>query len=142
MPIEIVGLKELRRELKAVPEASVRELNLALKDASVQVAARTRELIPKKSGAMAGTVKAFSNASGAGVRVSHPGANVQEFATDYSRRSRSGNGRVAVHLVNVQSKGESGGRFAHRAVDELAPVLIEETFQKILDVVRMHGWMA
>jgi hypothetical protein len=140
VPIEIVGLKDLRKELRAVPDASVRELNTALDAAAKAVTARTVALMPKKSGAMAGTAKAFKNASGAGVKVTHPGANVQEFATTYRRQGKKGPNTV--HLVNVQPKGDSGGRFAHKAVDELAPVIIDETFNKILDVVRMHGWFA
>jgi len=164
MPIYVTGLKELRKELKAVPDASVRELNAALKGIAVKVTARARELTPVKSGKMAASAKPFVSAKGAGVRYSHPGASVQEFATDYLRAapgradgkghratkkhinlggmSASAGGMVPVHMVNVTAKGDGGGRFAHKAVDELGPVLIEETFEKILEVVRCHGWLA
>jgi hypothetical protein len=161
MPIRIEGLKELRAELRNAALASPREVTVALGEGAQEVAARARELAPKRSGQMASTGKAFSSPTRAGVRFSHPGAGVQEFATTYHRQppghggvearaSRrhirrghmSSGGMVEVHMVNVAAVGPSGGRFAYKAVDELGPLLIESTFERITEILKCHGWFA
>jgi hypothetical protein len=165
MPIEIVGLKELRAELKAAALASPREVTAALREGADQVAARARDLAPKgtgeTAGQMASTGKAYSTTVSAGVKFRHPGAGVQEFATTYYRQSpgsggtqaratkshiRKGHisakegGLVEVHMVNVSAPGPSGGRFAYKAVDELAPALMESTFARLSEILECHGW--
>ena len=110
---------------------------------------------------MASTGKAYSTTVSAGVKFRHPGAGVQEFATTYYRQppgsggtqsralkrhirlghtSAKSSGLVEVHMVNVSAPGPSGGRFAWKAVDELAPELMESTFERLLEILKLHGW--
>jgi hypothetical protein len=161
MPIVVTGLKELRAELAALPGATDAEITTALKGGAVKLAARAKQLAPKKTGKLAASGTAFATPLSAGVKFTHPGSNVQEFATDYLRQppGKGGtaarrlkrhvakgdvkvadSGLVPVHMVNVQPKGMSGGRFAYKARDELAPVLMESTWEGLVEILRCHGW--
>src|SRR5580704_6548532 len=109
MPIVITGLKELRAELKAAELATPREVNAALKVGADEVAALARTFAPKKTGKMASSLRSFSTARSAGVRSSHPGAGVQEFATTY-RRQPAGHGGVEARAAKRHSRrGEMSG---------------------------------
>jgi hypothetical protein len=136
MPIEISGLKELRAELKALDRAVPRELNAALKEGAKVVTARAVQLAPQgKTGNLKGSGRPFSNASGAGVRFSVPYAGVQEFATSWQRRSRAGKPET----VHYRKDGPPP-RFAYKAINELGDGLVADTFDRILGVLRCHGW--
>lgn len=161
MPITIEGLKELRAELRSAEMASPRELTVALKEGADSVTARAKELVPKRSGKMASSLRSFSSATSAGVQSSHPGAGVQEFATTYYRQaagrggvqdraakrhirkgemSASEGGMQEVTLVNVSAPGPSGGRFAYKAIDDIGEALIDSTFDRITAILTAHGW--
>jgi hypothetical protein len=163
MPVVIAGLKELRAALRDAELAAPKEVTAALKIGAAEVTARARELAPKKSGKMAASLRPFATQRSAGVRSNHPGAGVQDWATTYYRHAKgsagvghadralkrhialghvsaSDAGMQKVTLVNVSSKGPSGDRFAYKAIDELGPKLVEETFDRIVEILKCHGW--
>ena len=137
MPIVIYGLKELRAELKEVSKAAPREINAALKEGAKTITARAVQLAPVKTGAMRGTAKPFSTARAAGVRFTSPYASVHEFATVWHRRARGG---IALEEQVRYVKGLAPPRFAFRAVEELADGLVDVTFDRLVQVLRGHGW--
>jgi hypothetical protein len=146
VPVVITGLKELRRDLAAAYPEAKRAVSVALKVGADAVTARARELAPKgdhgnrKTPPMASTLKAFSNTRGAGVKTSHPGAGVQNYATTYSRRTPGGSGTSTVTLVNVSPFGANKDRFMYKAIEELGEGLVDDCFEEIVDVLRLTGW--
>lgn len=158
MPIEIEGLKDLQAALRAAADASPREISKALRDGARKVTVKSRGYTPVgKTGALAADGRAFSTQNAAGVRYTLPYAGVQEFGNVYLRRNRGGGqGSLSVKAKQAGRAGKSAPsgynlttankqhaaipRFAWRAVNELAPKLVEETFVAITDVLKCHGW--
>ncbi len=147
MPVVISGLKELRAALRKAQLASPRVVTAALKVGAQEVTARSKELVPKSADhkgdgpTIVSTLKAFSNARGAGVKTNHPGAGVQNFATVYKRRNPStGEKSETVHLVNVSAFGANKDRFLYKAVEEIGPDLAETTFEKLVEILKCNGW--
>lgn len=163
----IEGLPQLRAQLRAVADASIKEISTAAKPAAEQVTARAVALIPKKTGAMAGTAKPISTSTSFGVRFSHVGAPVQEFADhvwlrrarqsqDASPAQRESRARSVTRGQKNYAKhgGSVGGadpvdytnlpatpRFATRAIQELGDKLSESVvWPRIIDVLKAHGW--
>jgi hypothetical protein len=146
MPVVITGLAELRAALRRAELASPRVVTAALKVGAQEVTARSRELVPKgnhegrSTPTMVSTLKAFSNAKGAGVKTNHPGAGVQNFATTYSRKGPNGGPEQEVTLVNVSAFGANKDRFLYKAVEEVGPELAEKTFDDLVEVLKCQGW--
>lgn len=163
----IEGLADLRKQLRSVPTASVKEIGIAAKPAAQQVTAQAVGYAPKKSGALAATGKATSGGTSFGVRFTHPGAGVQEFADhvylrrarmsqDASPEQREKRARNVTRGAKTYFKhgGSVGGadpvdfthlaptpRFALKAVTELGPQLAETlVWPAIIDVLKAHGW--
>lgn len=134
---EIVGLKELLAELRAAENASPREVTKALKPAAAQLTARAQAKLNAKGGTgkMAASARPFSTQRAAGVRFSHPGAGVEEFATQYKRRNKGG----TVSVITIR-KGGSPPRFLYKAIDELGPKLIDGILDLLIEIWKCHGW--
>jgi hypothetical protein len=159
MPIEIRGLRELRAELKALETKAPREVTAALRVGAVQVAARANELAPRgRTGRLAADGRPYATMRSAGVRYTLIYAPVQEFAVDWLRRNRGGTaksgsvsrGEKGAHFGRGATvagtnevhytKNGSPPRFAFKAVEQLGPRLIDETFERLVGILRAHGW--
>ncbi|MDQ1426638.1 MAG: hypothetical protein QOK39_114 [Acidimicrobiaceae bacterium] len=133
---QIIGLAELRRELRATPDASVREVTRAIKGGAAKLTARAVGYVPAGgTGEMAATGRAFATAKRGGVKFTHPGAGVEEFATHYTRRGRDG----GQHGVTI-TKGPTPPRFAYRALNELSDALVTDAFEALVEILKLHGW--
>lgn len=154
MPMRVEGLDQLRAALRAAPDASAREVRKALRGGAVKVTARARQNAPKKSGRLAGSLRPFATQRSAGVRSTLIYAGVQEFAVDWVRSNpRRGHAATRGEKLVGRAGGRSGGtntvhynalpatpRFATKAVEDLAPELMEETFDQLVAILHLHGW--
>ena len=70
--VEVVGLDDLRRELRGLEADARRELRQVNKEAAEVVAEETRRLAPKRSGKLRDSVRAFAGQKEAGVKVGTP----------------------------------------------------------------------
>lgn len=153
MPIEVHGLADLKASLKETDGASVKEISAALKEGAVKVTAAAKGHIHSVSGELAADARPYSTVKSAGVRFTLVYAPVVEFAGTWHRRPKghgegSGagpKGRADRKILQATGTGEvhhtgATPRFAFRAVDELAPGFMVETFDRLCDVARAHGW--
>jgi hypothetical protein len=136
MPVRISGLRELRAELRAAADATPRELTAALREGAKTVTERSNQLAPEKNGALKADGRPFATATRAGVRYRLPYAGVQEYAVTWTRRNRSGKGTNEVRYTKLGPPP----RFAHRAVEQEGPLLVEATFERLVAILRCHGW--
>lgn len=67
--IQIAGLAALRGQIRAVDPALVIHIKEINKEAAEDVADRARAMVPKRTGALAGTIRASGIAKGAVVRA-------------------------------------------------------------------------
>lgn len=70
--VHVLGLDELRRDLRAVDRGATKAVNAGLRGAMVPVAARAATLAPRRSGKLARSLRPFATARGAGVRSRLP----------------------------------------------------------------------
>lgn len=79
-PVQFDGLKELRRDLRAMSaKLEGRELTIALRAGAQEVATAASPLAPRRSGRLAASYRAGAAGSNAYVRSRLPYAAVQEF---------------------------------------------------------------
>ena len=160
MPVTIVGIKELRAEMKAASDAVPAEVSKALKQGSNVLKQRMDALAPRgKTGRLAGGNKAFSNARSAGVANNVIYAGVVEFATEYYRRPPGGtkgygslskgaknaarHGRAAAGgavKVTVR-KGGSPPRFGYKALDQVGDEVAQVVYDALVELLACHGWL-
>lgn len=164
----IEGLKELEAEMKAVDKKLVSEITKANKSAAIIVANRARADAPEKTGKMKAATRPTAGGLFFGARVTHPGAGVQEFATDYIRRERgstqidayhhrelktgisrglkryykatgkTGGQTEEVHMVNVKGPPP---RFLFKALEDLGPGLATGlVWGRIVGALQANGW--
>ena len=135
--VEIVGERELRREMRQAASGLPRELTKALKQGSFVLLQRMIELAPRgDSEDLVGSFTPFSTAKVSGVRSTLPYAGVQEFAKRYPRVSRSGRRHM------VQMHGEAPPRFGYKALDQVIDKIAEQAHEAIVDLLDAHGWLA
>lgn len=67
--IQTAGLKELRKALKDADPAQRKAIAKALRTTANVVASKAKELAPKKSGALAASIRGGTNAAGAYVQA-------------------------------------------------------------------------
>lgn len=156
MPIVVHGLKEMRAALRETADASPREIRDALLADAKVITARSNELAPRRSGKLAGNGRPYATTTQAGVRYTLIYAPVQEFADHVWLRHERGAGGAPVSRSakkHFKRTGDSGGmepvdysglpptpRFANRAVEELGPGLIQSSFDRLVEVLKAHGW--
>ena len=156
MPIEVHGLKELRAALREAAAASPREVRTALLEGAKEVAELSNRYAPRgQTGKLSSNGKAFATQTKAGVRYNLIYAGVQEFADHvWLRRSRGSGTSVTRSMKNYHKHGGtvSGAdpvdytglpptpRFAFKAVNELGPKLVDQTFTALTDILKAHGW--
>jgi hypothetical protein len=158
---KIEGLKELEAEMRAVDRKLTREITRAARLGGAAAVSEAKNLVPKDTGKMAGLMRPRSGPLFFGVANSHPGAGVQNYATDYLRKTPGTAGSVTrsvkrfhrhtgyhdssatqeVHMVNVSAKGPSGDRFMSKALDNVGDKIAEEiVWPAITDVLQANGW--
>ena len=136
MPIRITGIKELRAALKDVDRRLPSEVTAALREGARTVTALSNQLAPRDKGTLSANGRPFSTTKAAGVRYTLIYAGVQEFATRWQRHTPGGSGVEQVHYT----KNGPPPRFAYRAANQLAEPLMEETFERLVTILRAQGW--
>src|SRR3954471_18933800 len=92
----VQGLRELRRDLKAVERELPRELTKTMKRAAEPVARHAAELAPRKSGALARSITAGAAGTKASIRSRLPYANVQAWGGTTGPGHQRGAGQGSV----------------------------------------------
>lgn len=136
--IEIANLREFRADLRRAQDASPRELTKALKTAGGPVLKRTQTLAPvstrpddKHKGALK---KAYA------LSVSGTSASIISKAPWGGGAEWGSHGKWKGWVKYPPASGESRGRFAWRAVIELADQIVETVYEGLKDIVDIHGW--
>ena len=164
----IEGLRDLEAEMRAIDPKLTRNITVACRPASKDIAQTATGLAPKKTGAMAASIRPVSGPNYFGAKATDPGAGVQEFATDYIRRARGSvqidhyhhrvlaagisksvkkyykaTGKTTastdeVHMFNVAGPPP---RFLFRALDIKGDRLAETVvWPAIVDALKANGW--
>ena len=122
--VQVHGLKELRRDMRAMGPAFSRDLSRTLRQSAESTAAEARALAPVRSGRLAGSIRAGSRGNSAVVRSPLPYAGVQHWG-----------GTIAPRGTPIRIEGS---HFITRAMDdEQIMNAVEEAFD---DMARRHGW--
>lgn len=77
--VKVEGLKELRRDLRQQDRETLKEVQKTLKGAADIVRAEAAATAPRRTGALAGSYRAFTRGNAAGVRSPLPYAGVVEY---------------------------------------------------------------
>ncbi len=124
--IQIEGLAQLRRDLRAIDAGLSRELNVELRQ-TVNIAARdAATLAPRRTGKLARSYKPFTRGNIAGVRSPLPYAPVNEYGGTIRPRG------VPIDIRRSQP--------VSRAVERNADRIAEELGDRIEDLARRHGF--
>lgn len=125
MTIRIEGLKELRRDLKALASGAPKELRSGLVDAGQDVASEARSRAPRRSGRLAGSIR--SEASGSGAVVGSPlvYAPVHEFGGRVGRQ----------RATRIRESA-----FARGALEDKADSVAQKVEDEVERLARRHGF--
>lgn len=77
--VRVEGLNDLRKALRATDKAALREVQAVTKVAAEIVAVQARANAPRRSGALAGSIRATTSGNKGIVRSKLPYAKVQEY---------------------------------------------------------------
>lgn len=121
--VQIEGLTELRRDLKAIDKKLPRELTKAQRKALESTAKKAAALAPKRTGKLAASIRPFATAKTAGLRSRLPYAAVIHWG------SRSSN--------PAEIKGRP---FASKAVEADLDRVVEAMGDAVDDLARRHGF--
>lgn len=117
------GIRDLRRDLKALDKALPRELTKALKAAAEEVLPTARALAPKRSGRLASSLKASGAGNKASIRSALP----------YSNAVHWGTGRRA-HLRGPHNIAPT--KFVVRAIDQRSNAVVDRLGDEIEQLAR------
>jgi phage gpG-like protein len=123
--IRVEGLRDLRRDLKAIDKGLERELRDHLKEAAEAVLPTARALAPKRSGALAASLKATATGQRASIRSRLPYANAQHWG-----------GTVGPKKTSYIT----GKHFVSRAVEMKQAVVVDKVGDGIDALARKHGF--
>lgn len=84
--VKVNGLAELRRDLRRLEPATLKEIQRTLKGAADVVAREAALLAPRRTGALAASYKPYTRGNRAGVRSNLPYAAVHEYGGTISPR--------------------------------------------------------
>lgn len=121
------GLRDLRKDLKAIERTLPRELTHALKEAAEEVIPTARGLAPKRSGRLAASLKASAAGTKASIRSRLPYANAVHWGTG-ARRGKPGPHNIAP------------SKFITRAVDIKKDAVVDTLADAIEDLAKRHGF--
>ena len=136
--IRVTGLRELRSELRKLEDAAgSRQVKNALMDAADYVAVRARGKVPSRSGAAAGSIRAFAQARGAGVKG---GGTIPYYGwLDFgSRNPVYGNPRSRGPWSG-SGKGPDKGRFIYPTIEQEADRIVEFVEKGLTQVIQDAG---
>ena len=125
--ILVEGVKDLRRDLKALDKALPKELTKALKAAAEEVLPTARALAPKRSGRLAASLRASGAGNRASIRSRLPYANAVHWGTG-TRPHRTGPHNIAPT------------KFVVRAIDQRSNDVVDRLGDEIEALAKRHGW--
>ena len=129
--VRVEGLQALRRDLRDLGPDAQKELQGALKQAAELVAERARPLAPRKTGALAASIRGTTAGHKGIVRSPLPYAALQHFGGTTGRghsRGRPGATRVR------------GTLFISRALEANQEAVVDVLGDAIEDAARRNGW--
>jgi phage gpG-like protein len=112
--VEVKGLAQLRRDLRAIDREAGRDVQRVVKDAVGRVAEEAARTAPYRTGALARSYRPYTRGNVAGVRSTLPYAGVIEFGGTI--RPRGVDIRFPRRLVVIKA----AERQADRVVNEIA----------------------
>lgn len=127
----VEGVKDLRRDLRAIDKALPKELTKALKAAAEEVLPTARALAPKRSGRLASSLRASGAGNKASIRSPLPYANVQHWGGSVGRGRVGGRGG-STHINPT--------KFIVRAVDRHHEDVVDRLGDEIEALAERHGW--
>lgn len=117
MPVEVTGLRELRRDFRRVEDPeSLTELRVGLKAAAEIVAAEARSRVPSKSGRARASVRATSGGNSVFVKGGKASVPYYGWLDFGSRTPKRGNPR-SVGPWSGSGVAAGKGRFIYPAID-------------------------
>ena len=136
--IRIEGLREFRSALRKAEQSAPAELNKALREEMDPVASEARNL-ESRHGQIATRWKPFASGNRHGIRNTHPGAGVFEWADrPFMRRGRAGGQhRVSPPSTAVGTPPRYGFRAAEDKLDDIGDAVLGT----IEDAARAQGWL-
>jgi hypothetical protein len=115
--VEIVGLADLLRDLKRMPDDVQKVFASEMKDVAEIVARAAAVKVPSKSGNAISSIVSRGTTSGASVAEGGSSAPYMQWLDFGSRTPRSGNTRTEGPWRG-SGKGPTGGRFLYPAIEE------------------------
>lgn len=123
--IRTEGIKELRKDLKALGKAEPKELTKALKAAGELVLPAARALAPRQSGRLAASLRASGASNRVSIRSKLPYANAVHWGGTVGRQKTS--------YIKAS-------HFVLRAVDTKTDEIVNTIGDSIEELARRHGW--
>lgn len=124
--VKIEGLRELRRVLRQTDAESARALQAGLKDAAGVVAADAAAHAPRRSGALAASIRPYAAGNKAGIRSRLPYAGVVHFG-----------GTIKPRGVPITFKPRP---FITDAIDRKSDAIVARVAVALDAAVRRAGW--
>lgn len=131
--IDTRGLRELRRDLKRLEPEVAKELRVAIRDAVKPVQATGRQLAPRRSGKLAGSLRISVTAKGAAIGSRLPYAGLQHWG------GSTGKG----HKPRVPWSGSviiEPSLFLSRALEQHEARIVEELGDAVKTAAKKVGW--
>lgn len=125
--VQVEGLAKLRRDLRTMDRELGKELTRELKAAAEAVLPAARSLAPRRSGALAGSLRAAAAGNKASIRSRLPYANAVHWGTG-ARRGKPGPHNIAPR------------KFVVRAVDANQDRIVDVIGDRLEKFADRHGW--
>ena len=124
--VEFDGLRDLRKDLGNLDKALAKEMRLVLKEATEMVAKEARRRAPRRTGALAASIKAGTSGTRALIRSNSPYFPVHEFGgtTGRGHQPRRGGGSVTIKRSEmvygaIAAKSSEAERLVLKGIDKL-----------------------
>jgi phage gpG-like protein len=124
--VEIEGLREFRRDLRRLDSGIDRELRGSIREAAGKVAVTAAGLAPRRTGALARSIRPYVSGARASVGSRLPYAGVVHFG-----------GMIRPRGVPISFKPTE---FISRAVESHANALVDDLGDAIEHAARRAGW--
>ena len=124
--VEVEGLAKLRRDLRRMQPAALKEIRGVLRDAAGVVAADAARNAPRLTGALAKSIRPGTSGNRAFVRSRLPYAGVHEYG-----------GRISPQGTPISIKRSA---FIARAIEAKQEQIVDELGDGIERVATKHGW--
>lgn len=143
--VSVTGLRELRRDIRAIDKGLGRELNKGLREAVRPVVREAAVLAPRKTGALAASLRPYAAGASVGVRSRLPYANVIHWGgTTGKGHSQSRAGSVVLrrrsHSLADGRTIEGYNPFIWKAAARNMDRFIDDLGDAIEGMAGRHGW--